>query len=391
MNYDLFDYQNKASFESKSSVKGSKSVVTMSTDLVFPFIYKELRAEIESETNKKLVFYDAHGDVVQEYDILKGEHPLDAIKRVHKQLTNSSPDSPSSPLPEHENKIIKLDEKEIKKIKDNFKNGKIVLNIFCRGAFVTGKMRTTDKTYKKFNENGGSIQFENAFYKIKQKGYIIATQHKKTILAMLKTKKIETDGAGRIVIRTTTRALAVQSGASTSETYGKKAKEYVIKLLEELKLSLISITNKTTNEEVIFSYIDNIYRNNENFVIVLNDVFSQMLYREHLIFLPENLDFKLPPMLFDVVLYFESQVTNKNKKIRIHFKTMLQILHVYNKQNLYKFKQILKEHETKLKEEYHIFVDFENKILDLDKSIPTPQPQLIQQEQIQIQNQAQEQ
>ncbi len=316
----------------------------------FGFEYKYADVDFQ---NRKITFVLENDEKI-EFEMLEGEEYTDSFERISK-LTN--PEQPND-------NIILFDKKIAKKTINNIEDQKILLDIFCRGAlFTADRIKKTSKIYKEFIANKNTVKMENSFYIIELKGYILTTQHKKLLLTSLSNaKKIEVGAEGRVIVHTTTRSLAIQAGFCTRTSYGKDKKEYVIELMKELRSATISIKNKSTNEEITFGFVDEIHRNNDDFIITFSKVFSKKIHEEHLSFLPKNLDFTLPALIFDTILYFTTQTAHKSNK-KISFKKLIQIMHNNERYRLQDYKQMLKEYETIL-QKHNILADFENEILE---------------------------
>ncbi len=306
--------------------------------------------------NKKIVFIFDDDKSEIKYDILKDESHRDALYRIYKQLTNPNPNPPAThATDEQKEQKIEIDEKEIKKITKNITNGKFLLTLFCRGGgFVTtGKLSKDNKAYKEFIMGKNVIKLENSFYYIEQRGYILTTQHKKLLLTILNTaKKVTISAEGRIIIYTTVRKIATRAGFCTTISYSKKVKENTIDLLKQLQTVTISIKNKIDDKEISFSFIDETRRENDDFIITFSNIFSNEIRNKYLLFLPKNLDFTLPALIFDTILYFTSQKTHTSNK-KISFEKILEILHAHKreKRSLYEYKKILRKYETILQTE----------------------------------------
>ncbi len=344
-------------------------MVGVDIDLKFPFEFYEIVVDIDDE--KKVYFYAKDGTIVKEFPLLKDEQPRDAVERIYREL-NPSPNPSTSPSPspsKHENKIF---DKEIKKAKHNIKNKKIVLIELSRGVFYTAsRIKKNSKIYKQFIENKNTLSLENPFYIVELKGHILTTQHKKAMLSVLNNAKtIDIDKDARIIIYTTARAVAVKSGFCTRTSYSKNIKEYAINILKELCSTTVSVIGDNDKKNT-YKFVDEIRKDNNDLVIVFSKKISEQLYQKdknYLLFLPKNLSFNVPALIFDTVLYFKSQTTSAKSNNKISLKKIASILHV-NVNERYRI-QDCKQMYIKFKNELeknNIFYDPETETLQYIK------------------------
>ncbi len=327
-------------------------------DFEFDYQYIEVIEEFGETYKQKLCFICENGEK-KEFDVLPEDEGnyIKALKRIHKMLI-----SPKETL--KDNTVIPFDIEIAEKTIANIKKNKTLLDFFGRGGlFTADRLKKTSKMYQEFIKNDSTLKLENQFYVVEIKGYILTTQHKKLLLAsMSNTKEIKVDLEGRIIIHTTARALALKAGFCTNIGYGADIKKHVIKLLKELRSATISIKEKSIDKEIIFGFIDEIRRENDNLIITFSKIFSREIHEKYLSFLPKELNFRLPALIFDTILYFATQTNSKSNK-KIGFKKLAQIMHINSKYRLQDYKQMLKEYETEL-QKHNIQINFEEETVE---------------------------
>ncbi len=330
------------------------AIVAKIDGMDFGFEYKYIEFDLNAQ---KLCFILNENGDKKEFDMLPKEDYVEAIVRIHRTLTK-----PKETL--KDNTVIPFDIEIAEKTIANIKKNKTLLDFFGRGGlFTADRLQKNSKMYQEFIKNNSTLKLENPFYTIEIKGYILTTQHKKLLLASISNaKEIKVDLEGRIIIHTTTRALALKTGFATTTSYGKKAKEYTNELLKELRSATISIKEKSTDREITFGFIDEIRRENDNLIITLSKVFSKEIHEKYLSILPKELNFVLPALIFDTVLYFATQTSAKSNK-KISFKKLAQIMHINAKYRLQDYKQMLKEYETEL-QKHNIQINFEEETIE---------------------------
>ncbi len=277
-----------------------------------------------------------------------------------KETTEAKTEETIESQPPAPHQVQVFDKTLARKTLNNIEQSRILPSFFARGTILAfDYINKKSKFYKEFIKNNNTLVITNPFYTTKLRGYLLVTQHLKVVFAiLLKAKETNIDFEGKIIIKTTARAIALQAGLGTSTTYSKEKKEYVIDLLAQLQSASVSIKQNSSDKEITFSIIDLIQRDNDNLIITFSKTFSQQIHTQYMLLLPKNIDFQLPALVFATILYFKSQTANSSNN-KIGIKKLLEIIRPdsSDKSTMYKYKQMLEKYTIDLN---HNLINFDS-------------------------------